>query len=371
MSDRERHCACGAAIPQPDPAETRPVVRLACPACGRSVLASRYEKMDVALSEECNFHCIMCRRPPESGRLSAEEVFGVMEQAAELGMKVISFCGGEPFVHPEILPILQRAFELGLAVQLTTNGSLVKPEMMEQLAGLDCLTVSIDALGPTHDAIRRHPGAFEKACRTLKMASAAGITCGTNTVIQRANAAELLPLFEHLLEITGGRLHYVRHAPVEVVPETAELMVSADQVPELRSQLGRIAAACDRTGVFFCHRTQLLDHLELYLDKWTRHRPLGGCAIPRKFIGYSHLGFYLCWHQGHSIRARSLIEALESATAAEVASDAAGGRCPGCNALTYSWDEEWNAGILAGKLVIDGKLPDPDTTIHGEWAHCD
>ena len=41
----------------------------------------------------------------------------------------------------------------------------------------------------------------------------------------------------------------------------------------------------------------------------------------------------------------TLKNALTSYT--EVA-EAAEGRCVGCNALTYSWDEEWNEGILAG-----------------------
>ncbi|MFH2005436.1 MAG: hypothetical protein ABI333_02505, partial [bacterium] len=239
---------------------------------------------------------------------------------------------------------------------------------LERLRGLDCLTVSIDALPATHDALRGFEGAFDRACEALRLAARHGIPRGTNTVIQRANAAELLPLFRRLIEETDGRLDYVRHAPVEVVPDTAELMVTPEQVAGVQEQLRAIAAECDRRDIYFSHRKQLLEHLALYLDKRTRHRPLEGCRIPRKFIGYSELGFYLCWHQGHSIRAGSLVEALESEIAGQVVGEAAQGRCGGCNALTYSWDEEWNEGILAGKLVQDGPLPDPATKIHGQWA---
>jgi sulfatase maturation enzyme AslB (radical SAM superfamily) len=291
-----------------------------------------------------------------------------MEQASALGIGVISFCGGEPFVHPDFIAIARRGIQLGFKVQMTTNGSLATGDNVDKLKGLDCMTVSIDALQQTHDEIRGVQGAFQKACRTLCLAADAGIPRGTNTVIQRKNAMELLPLFHHLLELTNGRIDYVRHAPAEVVPETADLMVVPEQVPAVQKQLQDIANECDRLGIFFSHRRQMLEHLPLYLDKWTRHRPAGGCRIPQKFIGYSDLGFYLCWHQGHSIRAESLQAALESAVARKVVVEAAQGGCSGCNALTYSWDEEWNQGILEGKLVQDGTLLDQETTIHGSWA---
>lgn len=366
-------CACGATVTlnREEGEWSGPIETVQCTQCGTEHLFSHFEKMDVALSEQCNYSCIMCRRPPDGATLERDAVFEVMEQAREIGLKVISFCGGEPFMHPDFLEIAERAIELGFKVQLTSNGSLVTTEALERLQGLDCLTLSIDALQATHDHIRGVEGAFEQAVRALRMAGDAGITCGTNTVIQQGNARELLPLFEHLVEATiklGGKLDYVRHAPVEVTPELEHLMVRGDQVEAVQDQLRQIAERCEALDIYFSHREQLLEHLPLFLDKWTRHRPLGGCRIPRKFIGYSHLGFYLCWHQGRSIRAPSLVEALSSEVARNVVIEASEGRCVGCNALTYSWDEEWNSGILAGKLVRDGSLSDGVTRVCGEWS---
>lgn len=364
-----RLCPCGAEVPRGEPSGPSLVWAVACPACGREHLSSSFVKMDVALSERCNYRCIMCRRPPdESATLETEAVVDVLEQARAIGLEVVSFCGGEPFVHPGFLEIAEAAIGLGLKVQLTTNGGLVTEDAVQRLRGLDCMTVSIDGLEETHDRIRGVRGAYGRAVRALRLAAEAGITRGTNTVIQRDNARELLPLFEALLEATGGRLDYVRHAPVEVVPATAELMIPGAEVPLVEDQLRRIAAICAERDIYFSHPKQLLEHLPLFLDKWTRHRPLGGCRIPRRFIGYSHLGFYLCWHQGRSIRAKSLVEALRSPVAESVAAEAEAGGCVGCNALTYSWDEEWNEAILAGKLVEDGRLVDGLTTICGEWS---
>jgi len=319
--------------------------------------------MDVALTEACNYSCVHCRRPSDPLILKKDEILTVLADAAAIGLDTVSFCGGEPFMHKHFVAIAREAIRLGLKVQMVTHGGFLTPERTEQLRGLDCLTVSIDGPADVHEAIRRAPGSWAAAADALVMAADAGITTGVNTVVQRDNVDRLWDNFSDLMEHTGGRLDYFRHAPVEIVPETAELQIPDGQVPVVLEQLERIALACDEHDIFFVHRTQLLEHLPRFIDKWKRHRPLGGCRIPRRFIGYSRLGFYLCWHQGTALQAPSLIEALRSERAAAIVAEAAAGECVGCNALTYSWDEEWNAGILAGQLVDDGVLPDQKTTI--------
>ncbi len=358
-------CPCGQEL-VPDPRV--PILRTTCPRCGAESLVSGFVKMDVALSEMCNYRCKMCRRPPRPATLDTRDVIRVMEEASRIGVGTVSFCGGEPFIHRDFVDIAIAGVGLGLKIQITTNGGLVTRDKLQRLRGVDCLTVSVDALEETHDEIRGVKGAFARACQALVLAAEAGITRGTNTVIQRDNSHDLLGLFHHLLDVTHGRLDYVRHAPVEVTPSTADLVVPAAEIPLVREQLGAIAAECDRRGIWFSHRRQLLDHLELYVNKWQRRRPLGGCRIPGRFIGYSDLGFYLCWHQGHSIKTTGLVEALESDTARRVVAEGIESRCVGCNALTYSWDEEWNEGILAGHLASQGELSTQETVIHAPRA---
>lgn len=362
---RATRCACGQELER-DP--RRPLTRVTCPRCGATRLLSGFVKMDVALSEMCNYRCQMCRRPPRPATLETGDVLRVMEEAAAIGIGTISFCGGEPFIHRDFVDIARRGVALGLKVQITTNGGLVTRETLERLRGVDCLTVSIDGLAATHDRIRGVKGAFAHACEALRLAAEVGITRGTNTVIQRDNAGELLDLFHALLDATHGRLDYVRHAPVEVTPEIVDLMIPAADLPLVAEQLRAIAAECERRGIWFSHRKQLLEHLELYVDKWRRRRPLGGCRIPSRFIGYSDLGFYLCWHQGRSIKTRTLVEALETETARSVLVEGLESRCTGCNALTYSWDEEWNEGILAGGIAAQGELAPAATSVHGPAA---
>ncbi len=363
--DRTRRtCSCGAEVVWTDPNRPTALARVPCPSCGVEHLFTWFHKMDVALTEACNYSCVHCRRPSDPLMVKKEEVFTVLADAAQIGLEVVSFCGGEPFMHRHFLEIVEEAKRLGLKVQMVTHGGFVTPERAQRLRGIDCMTVSIDGPPDVHEAIRRVEGSWDSAVAALNMAADAGVVRGTNTVIQRDNAERLWESFELLMNATDWRLDYVRHAPVEVLPDSADLQIADELIPVVQEQLDRIAAACEEHDIFFVHRTQMLQHLPRFVDKWQRHRPLGGCRIPQKFIGYSKLGFYLCWHQGNAIQAPSLVEALRQPAADAVVAEALDSKCVGCNALTYSWDEEWNAGILEGKLFVDGILPDQVTTVN-------
>src|SRR5690606_28566083 len=52
----------------------------------------------------------------------------------------------------------------GLAVTLSTNGTMITPAVADRLAGLGVryAGVSLDAIGPAHDAFRGRRGAFER-----------------------------------------------------------------------------------------------------------------------------------------------------------------------------------------------------------------
>ena len=82
-----------------------------CAKCGfdRNPFTS-YERMDIALSEYCNLTCQMCRRPSEALFMDEALCKKAITEAAELGIDVISFSGGEPFVHPAIWRLLEHAF---------------------------------------------------------------------------------------------------------------------------------------------------------------------------------------------------------------------------------------------------------------------
>jgi|CXWL01.1.fsa_nt_gi MoaA/NifB/PqqE/SkfB family radical SAM enzyme len=83
---------------------------------------------------------------------------------------LLSWLGGEPLLWRPWVKWSARARERGLRVSATTNGSTLHLEGVREaiVEHLDELTVSIDAHGAVHDALRRSPGLQARAMHGLE-----------------------------------------------------------------------------------------------------------------------------------------------------------------------------------------------------------
>ena len=86
----------------------------------------------------CNLactHCFISCSPGNRsfGFLSYEQVVAALEQSKSLGVKDYYFTGGEPFMHPRLLDMLDATLQLGPATVLT-NGTLLPERVVQSLA---------------------------------------------------------------------------------------------------------------------------------------------------------------------------------------------------------------------------------------------
>jgi uncharacterized Fe-S cluster-containing radical SAM superfamily protein len=130
----------------------------------------------------CNITCAHCyiESSPRNDALayiSAAEVAMFLHeaQASELPLREVGFTGGEPFMNPDFLEMLEDTLRRGFHALVLTNA--MKP-MMNQAAGLQALhahygdkltiRVSLDHPDPTiHDA-ERGAGSFERTLEGLR-----------------------------------------------------------------------------------------------------------------------------------------------------------------------------------------------------------
>jgi len=132
------------------------------------------EVLHIDLTNWCNFNCIACwcRSPllgdkamPEGERkliLSFDLIKSVFDDLAEMGgLKQVKLVGGgEPFMHPDILKIVEyiKNKDRNIQIDINTNFSLVDEKIAERLLELevDSLTISLWAGTPeTYSAV--HP----------------------------------------------------------------------------------------------------------------------------------------------------------------------------------------------------------------------
>jgi MoaA/NifB/PqqE/SkfB family radical SAM enzyme len=136
--------------------------------------ANAPEAVTFFLTRACNLRCKMCGQWGDYGitkkdgpgglrdGLSLEEIKAVVTSIKPVGSSVTLF-GGEPFLHPGIILIIEAVKKSGLHCLVITNGTLLERFANEVVAaGLDELNISIDGGKELHGEIRGLSGVFDE-----------------------------------------------------------------------------------------------------------------------------------------------------------------------------------------------------------------
>lgn len=149
------------------------------------------------LTYACNLDCVHCYQPDHTRRreeLTKAAWIEVLESLAESGCLFLTVTGGEPLTRPDALGICRRAREMGFALRVFTNATLVDRATVAELADLNLLAVEISLYSHSadiHDHITRHPGSFDRTTAGVRMLVAAGVPVILKSPIMSANAAHL------------------------------------------------------------------------------------------------------------------------------------------------------------------------------------
>ena len=149
----------------------------------------------------CNLKCEHCYAQSDGHRydqLSTEEAKVMIDDLAAFGAPVLLFSGGEPTMRPDLLELMHYAKSKGMRVVISTNGTLITPELAKQFAevGLSYVGVSFDGDPETHDKFRGVEGSLDRALQGLKNAQAEGIKVGLRFTINKHNWREINDIFD-------------------------------------------------------------------------------------------------------------------------------------------------------------------------------
>jgi radical SAM protein with 4Fe4S-binding SPASM domain len=120
----------------------------------------------VQITERCNLHCAHCfvSARSEGMDIAREQMRDlVLPQLLDARVSRLTLTGGEPFAHPDLLAIVRDARALEMAVTICTNGTLIEPAALDQLAAVGGvkLNVSLDGFAAeSHGRFRGAPGSF-------------------------------------------------------------------------------------------------------------------------------------------------------------------------------------------------------------------
>lgn len=139
------------------------------------IYETKLNLIQIELTGYCNMNCKHCRAKNEPKIFFNIDNFNLIMQLIkrEAGNDFkLTFSGGEPFLHKEILEYIKLAKKNGISsLVVTTNGSLVKENYLKYINSLNfpnfIIQISLDSLNEKiHDEFRGFNGAF-KMCDNL------------------------------------------------------------------------------------------------------------------------------------------------------------------------------------------------------------
>jgi hopanoid biosynthesis associated radical SAM protein HpnH len=187
----------------------------------------------------CNLTCTGCGRIREYAttikqKLSVEECWAAVD---ECGAPIVSLCGGEPMIYPEIGRLVRGILNKRKHIYLCTNGMFIERKLNEfKPTSRFFFNVHLDGLERTHDLAVERDGVFKAAVAGIKAAKAAGfLVCTNTTVFKETDMAEIDALYAFLtkLGVDGFMLSpaYGYTAVKETNPQgAAEIFLTRDDI---------------------------------------------------------------------------------------------------------------------------------------------
>lgn len=194
----------------------------------RGESAYGYGRASYELNLGCNYDCEHCylglKRFEGLPWPDRQRLLHVMRDAGVLWLQLT---GGEPLVDRLFTDVYGLAYELGMMLSVSTNGSrLHDPRILELLTRCRPYRIVVSVYGATeatYDGLTRRRGSWRQFDRGLRAAVEAGLPLRLNLVLTRTNAHEedaMVELAEGygLPHVTYSNLSPTIYGGAEVLP---------------------------------------------------------------------------------------------------------------------------------------------------------
>jgi len=182
----------------------------------------------------CNLKCIHCYMDSDAqkyeGELTTEEARRFIDDLAEFKVPVLLFSGGEPLIRPDFFELAEYTVSKGIRCTLSTNGTLITPEVAQRIKdiGIGYVGISLDGLEEVNDKFRGRRGAFKATMEGIQNCVSVNQRVGLRFTINGHNLAELDKIFDFIEEKRIDRVCFYHL----VYSGRGNQMVSDDVSPE-------------------------------------------------------------------------------------------------------------------------------------------
>lgn len=152
----------------------------------------------------CNLKCRHCYSSSEAkiydNEMTTEEALRFIDDLADFKVPVILFSGGEPLIRDDFFTLAAHARDKGIRATLSTNGTLITPEIAQKIKdhGIGYVGISIDGRRDVNDEFRGVEGAYDRAMEGIRNCRAVGQRVGLRFTINKANLEDVNAILDLL-----------------------------------------------------------------------------------------------------------------------------------------------------------------------------
>ena len=226
----------------------------------------------LSILNSCNLRCQGCWVDVESPResIELERLHRLINEAKSHGNSFFGLLGGEPFMHPQLLDLVEQQSDAYF--QIFTNGQLITDKVADRLrrAGNATPLISIEGREVVSDQRRGKKDVFARTLRGLDTAIRHRLLTGVATSVCQSNIRDLLNE-SWIDELIDRGVHYVwfhSYRPVgpmmhENLGLSREQLVETRQfITEMRAKkpIGIVDAYYDHDGQALCPMATGISH---------------------------------------------------------------------------------------------------------------
>lgn len=175
-------------------------------------------QVGINLTDTCNLSCMHCSRKELLNSSKHNFISNwreIVDKLSDNGVIQIFLTGGEPFLHPDILDMIQYIKERKIYIAILTNGLLLTENMLNKLESMliddfDYIQISVDGITNTYEFMRK--GAkFNQLEHRLNLISNYSIKTQIAMVLNEITYKEMFDVYKLCLKYN---VDFIRYMPM-------------------------------------------------------------------------------------------------------------------------------------------------------------
>jgi Fe-coproporphyrin III synthase len=162
--------------------------------------------VEIEITSECNLRCKYCYffGDPQANQadLPLNDWLRFIDELGQLGVMEVILIGGEPFIYPHLVQVIEAIVTNRMRFSIVSNGSLIDNQIAAFIAEThrcNSVQISLDgAEASIHDALRGQ-GSFRSAVRGIRTLQRHDILTSVRLTIHKHNVDHLAQITEFLL----------------------------------------------------------------------------------------------------------------------------------------------------------------------------